>query len=354
MSSREFKGIRVSPDIKVDGGHIVSIEGPIRTVMTYVYMKSWRPSQIIMLGENGSVTREGCFDEVLVHMIVVCRESSNIAQVRGSIDKMLLEALKQDGFCYAHLLAGLDRGVRLAVFGSDFVTNPHAAMIAEVLLEAFFRKSGRYKADDSETNTLLLIGDSGDRVIAGFVDGRDNSFGFLTDPFVPHIEMRNAIVGENLLVCVSCGGKQLAGINSEDVLAFLTSKDRNRFLPWSFVQIGCDIEDVAIVDGTNVLIFTLRDGDFRLMPTLVQFNAKGKMILIPSAAEAVRAEDLCEDVPSTIVRVTKDGTLIFADRQSETTLVRYDQPHNFGSRFENMVALSLSGKLSANLPAFAG
>ena len=355
MSSREFQGVRVSPDIKVDGGHIVSIEGPIKTIMTYVYMKSWGPSQVVMLGQNGSQVRATNFDEVLVHMIVVCKSSSgNIAQVRGSIDKSLLDALKQDGFCYAHLLAGLDRGVRLAVFGVDFVSNPHAEKITEVLLGAFFRKNGRYKADDAETNTLLLVGDPGERVVVGYVDGREKSFSFLSDPFGPNIEMRNAMVGENLFVCVSCGGKQIAGVSSEDLMMFLISKGCARVVPWSYVQIGCDIEDVAVVDGTNVLIFTLRDGCFRLMPAVVRLNDSGKMSLLPSAAEAVRAEDLQGDIPPSIVRVTKNGMLIFADRQSETTLVRFDEPNNFGSQFEKMIALSLSGNLSANLPATSG
>jgi len=135
---------------------------------------------------------------------------------------------------------------------------------------------------------------------------------------------------------------------------FLISKGSARVVPWSYVQIGCDIEDVAVVDGTNVLIFTLRDGCFRLMPAVVRLNDSGKMSLLPSAAEAVRAEDLQGDIPPSIVRVTKNGMLIFADRQSETTLVRFDEPNNFGSQFEKMIALSLSGNLSANLPATSG
>ncbi len=353
MSGLQIHGMNISPKIDFDGGQIISVEGPMRAVLMHVEILRWKPSHIVMIGQNGAKVAKDDPESIRLHLIVVCDRFEMTEQNRPFIDHSILLALTQEGFDYAHLIGSLDDGLWFAIFGEDFAINTHANMILEMLVNTFFdEKGGLCRSDESASNVLLLIGKSGDRMMAGYIQGRQNSFGFLTDPFGPNVAMRNALVGTNVFLCAKSGGKQLCGVTAEDIVDFLTDENPNRVLLWSYVQLGCNIEDIAIVDGArDIMILTLIDGKYRLLPSYVRFNNEGKMRLVACPIDGVRTDDLSGDILSPIVRITKEGMLIFADRTQGASSVRFDHAQSFGSKVQSMITNSLKGGLTMNHPS---
>lgn len=344
QTSPLFRDLNISPPIRVNGGSLISMRGSFQKVMAHAAIQEWNPRNIIAFGQNGAKPgmEKSCLE---AHMIVVISEK-NMADVAGSIDKTILDALMQDGFDYANMIAGFHNGVQLVNFGEGFVVNPFGEMIVEALFKTFFTNAMILKHSDDLTNALLLIGEGGDRTMCAKIVGHDGTYKMLPSPHVNAVESRHAVVGKNILLTAAFGKSTIYGIEAEMLAHYLA--DPKGFLMWIEQKIGFEIEDFAVVDGSyDAVILTVSTGEFRLIPMVVRFN-KNHLEFHPSIDEGIRLEDLDGEVLSPVVRIARNGQIILADRHSGSTLVRFDRPSNFGPKFVQMVACATSHRLSAH------
>lgn len=330
---------------------MVSIDGLIPAVLAYFQIHPWHPSQIVMLGyvDHSSSQSEPNF--VYLHVLMLEEKGADLVSIRGALTEDDLAEHRQSEYTYAHLLAGLDHGVRISVFGADFVKTKHARYISELLFKTFFRKNGKCKMDQSNTNVLLLIGERGDRIISGFIYDHPGTFAYVTDPFGPCMQMRNAIVGTNALVCATSGSKYVCGTTADDLVDHFMSEEFDNTFHWFHTRMGCDIDDIAVVDGSHhTIIFTFKEGEYRHMPAYVFFDRSGKMQLLMSPNEGVRASEINGEMPAALVRVNTPESILFVDQDGQSLTVRFDSAKQFGESFEHMIKCALSQNLSGNRP----
>ena len=338
------KGLSVSPPIRVNGGVMISLRGPFGTVMTYASVQGWNPRNIVAFGQNGGLPGMTKL-EMEAHMIVVVGEQS-MAEVAGSINKTILDALMQEGFDYANMIAGFYNGVQLVNFGGEFAANPFGEMIIDAIFATFFTSSMFLKNSGDFTNALLLIGQGDDRAMCAKIAGRNGTYKLLPSPFDQIVDPRHTVVGKNILLAAEFGQNKVYGVQMESIANYLQNAEST--LVWTGQQIGYKIEDFAVVDGSHdTVILTIAEGEFRLIPTVVRFNGT-HLEFRPSMADGVRLEDLGGEILSPIVRIARNGEITLADRHNHTTFIRFEQPANFGPKFEQMVARAASHRLSAH------
>lgn len=343
-ASKRPKSFYLSPSIRVDGGHIISLRAPLGTIAAYAAIQEWNPHNIVAFGQNGAVPGVTKAD-IEAHMIVISGDH-NMADVAGSIDKTILNALLQDGFDYANMIAGFHNGVQIVNFGSDFATNPFGEHITDILFKTFFDRKNQIKRSHDVSNTLLFIGGEKDRTLCAKIAGRVGTYKMLPSPYAGVVESRHAVVGKNILLTAPFDRKDIFAIDAESLVDFLLEPES--VLMWSEQRIAHNIEDIAVVDGSpDTVILTLSDGSFRLVPITVRF-VQDKLVLNPSTAEGICLEDLGGEVLSPIVRVAHNGHLILADRHNSPTLLRFDRSTNFGPKFEDMVSRATTHQLSAH------
>lgn len=334
----------LSPPIRVNGGFVISVRGSFQTVMTYAALQEWNPRNIVAFGQNGSVSGIQK-SELEAHMVVVIGDRS-LADVSGSIDKTILDALMQDGFDYANMIAGFHNGVQLVNFGEAFAVNPFGEWIMKALFKTFFTHAMILKNSDDLTNALLLIGQGGDRTLCAKISGRDGTFKMLPSPFDQVVESRHAVVGKNILLTTEFGQNSIYGVEAESLVLYLT--DPEGVLVWAHQNIGHGIEDFAVIDGScDAVILTLANSEFRLLPMIVRFQAN-ELEFRPSTLDGIRLSDLDGEILSPVVRIARNGQVILADRHSGSTLVRFDHPSTFGSKFEQMVISATTHRLFAH------
>lgn len=351
-TSSDTEFLDIEKGICVGNAHMISIDGLISTVLAYFEIHEWHPSQIVMLGyADHSVTlSEPNF--VYLHVLMLEEKGAELASMRGALKEDALAPYRQAEYTYAHLLAGMDHGVRISVFGASFKKTKHARYISEVLFKTFFRKNGKCKMDQSNTNVLLLIGDQGERIISGFIYNRPGTFAFVTSPFGSNLSVRNAIVGTNALVCATSGNKYVCGTTAEDLVDHFTSEEFDNTFYWSHTRMGCDIDDIAVVDGShNTIIFTFKEGEYRHMPAYIFFDRGGKMKLLMCPNEGVRASEIKGEMPAALVRVNTSESILFVDQDGSSFTICFDSAKQYGESFERMIERALSQNLSGNRPA---
>lgn len=341
--SRRPKSFYLSPPIRVDGGHIISLRAPLGTIAAFAAIQEWNPHDIVAFGQNGAVPGLKKTD-IEAHMIVISGDHS-MADVAGSIDKMILHSLLQDGFDYANMIAGFHNGVQVVNFGSAFATNPFGEYVTDVLFATFFNRMNQIKRSHDVSNTLLFIGGEKDRTLCAKIAGRDGTYKMLPSPYAGVVESRHAVVGKNILLTAPFDRKDIFAIDAESLVDFLSEPES--VLIWSGQRIAHNIEDIAVVDGSpDTVILTLSDGLFRLVPITVRF-VQDNLVLIPSTTDGICLEDLGGEILSPVVRIAQNGHLILADRHN-TTLLRFDRSTNFGPKFEDMVSRATARTLSAH------
>ena len=346
IALQRFKSFNMSPPIRVGGGEIVSLRAPLMTIAAYAAIQEWNPRNIVAFGQNGAVP--GLLkNDIEAHMIVVVCDH-DLADVAGSIDQSILNALMQEGFDYANLIAGFQNGVQLVNFGEAFATNPFGEFITDVLFKTFFDHAHQLKYSDDLSHVLLLIGNGGDRTMCAKIVGREGTYKMFPSPYAGVIESRHAVVGKNILLTAAFDRNIIYGIEADSMVDYLAEPESA--LIWADQKIGHNIEDLAVVDGSSdTVILTLADGEFRLVPMIVRL-VHDDLMLSPSTAEGIRLEDLDGEILSPIVRIARSGKITLADRQSGMTLLRFERPSAFGSKFEDMVTRAISRQLSANRP----
>lgn len=340
------KSFNMSPPIRICGGHLVSLRAPLGTMMAYADVQDWNPRNIVAFGQNGAASGLKKKD-IEAHMIVVVSDQ-NMADVAGSIDKTILNGLMQDGFDYANMVAGFTNGVQLMNFGEAFAMNPYGEYITDAFFNTFFNHANQLKWSEDSSHVLLLIGRCEDRTLCAKIVGRKETYKMLPSPYAGAVESRHALVGRNILLTAEFDRNTIYGIEADSLVDYLT--ESGSVLMWAEQRIGHKIEDLAIIDGSSdAVILTLTDGEFRLVPAIVRF-VRDHLVLNPSTAEGIRIEDLNGEMMSPVVRITRNGQLVLADRHGGSALVRFEHPATFGPKFENMVVCATSRHLSAHRP----
>lgn len=328
-------GIRVSPAIQFEGGRIISVKGPFDEMMDYIAVNAWNPRNLVAIGQNGHIVKEQI--ELEAHAIYIV-DDKNIDV--ASIETRLIKALKQDGFDYTHLIAGLEGGIEISIFGTEFNGNPYGKYVAENFYRAFFTPDGVLKFDDERTNTLLLIGNEGERTIVGQITERTNTFKVIANPNNNKVQARHVIV-DNAVLTVGFGTKTIYGIDTEMIKTYLTGKTDK--IKWTNTTFDYGIEDIALVGGVeNTVIVTVQDKNLRLIPAIVRFEDR-TLKVVPSIKEGVKLDDLGGEIVSPVVRVTTDGRVILTN---PTTTLHFDLFTNFGKTFENMITRATRGQLA--------
>lgn len=343
-ASQRPKSFYLSPSIRVDGGHIISLRAPLGTIAAYAAIQEWNPHNIVAFGQNGAVPGVTKAD-IEAHMVVIVGDHS-MADVAGSIDKTILNALLQDGFDYANMIAGFHNGVQLVNFGCAFARNPFGEHITDVLFKTFFNRENYLKHTNDLSHVLLFVGGEKDRTIYAKIAGRDGTYKMLPSPYAGAVESRHAVVGKNILLTAPFDRKDIFAIDAESLVDFLSGSET--VLLWSEQYIAHNIEDIAVVDGSpDTVILTFSDGLFRLVPITVRFVGDN-LVLNLSTADGICLEDLDGEILSPVVRIARNGHLILADRHNSSTLLRFDRSSNFGPKFEDMVHRATAHKLSVH------
>ncbi|MBI5369924.1 hypothetical protein HZA85_01900 [Candidatus Uhrbacteria bacterium] len=292
--------------VDINGVTVTAIKGSpdniARVIGTALREEQYDLSNLIGMG----ISRDG-----QIHLIGFDPDNGGKIS-KAELPENELGGLYLDGFDYAHFVGSMKDGIVVSAFAKGVQATPQKGQALDTFVKAVFADGNVIGAEDT-TNTVLLIGRKGDRVLFALDTEKPDLFMQVTTPQMIG-EPRYALVDQQTLLIAEAGTDQVYATTAQELKTlFETGVEPT----WQMAALkGLRIEDISLgIGDTNTVIVTAIQGRQRkLIPTWAGWKptneGEQKFLMNPSYADGVESgttAPIVRTTSSTYVAVDGNG-----------------------------------------------